>query len=116
MPASGSLRTAFAIGVALIAFDAQAASPTPAERGYQRAQLDCAQCHALDAAFDSPNRGAPSFPEVGRRYAEDAVLTARLTAVTRQGHYAMPPRRANARDIQAILAFIRASSDHAWRN
>ena len=62
-----------------------AAEAAEAARGFAFASAHCAQCHGLDDKAPSPNPGAPSFPEIGRRRDPDG-----LSALLRQGpgHFA----------------------------
>ena len=91
-----------------------AAEAAEAARGFAFASAHCAQCHGLDDKAPSPNPGAPSFPEIGRRRDPDG-LPALLGQVTREGHYAMPRRRTTAADRRSLAAYIAEATERSDR-
>ena len=88
---------------------------SPAERGYVLASARCSACHALTDVSASPNPGAPSFPQIGLNW-PGRTLGYRIAFVTRNGHYAMPPRPLDTDDRAAIAAYIREAADRIERD
>lgn len=99
----------------VLAGSAAAAEPALVQKGYAVARSHCGQCHALEGPAPSPNPGAPGFADIGRRY-DAGVLPARIRQVTREGHYAMPVRRLQAWQRNALAAYIADAGERAGRN
>jgi mono/diheme cytochrome c family protein len=101
---------------ALLCAPALAHSPAALDSpGHAQAVRSCAACHAIAAATDSPNPGAPAFIDIGRRYPDARTLYSRITAVTRHGHYAMPPRSVSRGARRALSTYISEITEQAGR-
>lgn len=104
-----------ALGVSLAlggcaVFDTQRqAAPTPAERGHAVALRLCAACHAVEPGGVSPRPRAVGF--ASREMQHMAGLEGRVAALTRQGHYGMPPVALSAGQADDIVAYIGSLGD-----
>lgn len=90
-------------GCALIEAQRQAA-PIPAERGRELSVRLCAACHAVEPGGVSPRPRAVAF--ASREMQHMAGLEGRVAALTRQGHYGMPPIALSAQQADDIVAYI----------
>src|SRR6187431_2837801 len=79
---------AFASGPAL---GGRMPTRSPAEdRGHRLAARSCSTCHAIEATGESPNRAAPTFRDIARRY--NAVSFKReFKSISEVGHFQMRP-------------------------
>jgi len=109
------LRPLLILAVAAVMASPAKAAETLAAQGYVAALGHCAGCHGIYTAQASPHPGAPAFADVGLRYA-DPALELRILAVTKTGHYAMPPRRLTPTETHTLAVFIREIADRAQRN
>jgi mono/diheme cytochrome c family protein len=75
------------------------------ERGYKVAARECAGCHAIEKAGESPRPGAPPFRDIRRRYNEIS-LEREFQAIREVGHYAMPPKPISQADSRDLIAYI----------
>ena len=82
-----SLRSVFAVAVALLSVRAIGQDPPPSEYALAR-DRGCMYCHDVE----SPPRGSegllppgPPFEEIARRYRADPTAAARLASIVRQG-------------------------------
>ncbi|MFZ5719672.1 MAG: c-type cytochrome [Pseudomonadota bacterium] len=74
------------------------------ERGREVAEKRCASCHSVAPGGASPMRDAPAF--AGRDMQHTAGLEGRLAALTRKGHYDMPPMTLSPDEVTALRAYI----------
>lgn len=76
-----------------------------ARRGYALVQTNCASCHAVGPAEDSPLRRAPPFRSLGERYPvrylEEALVEGIVTA-----HPDMPAFAFSAEEAADIVAYL----------
>lgn len=97
-----------AVIVVLFAVSAPAsARPKPdpvVERGREVAEKRCASCHSVAPGGAGPMRDAPAF--AGRDMQHTAGLEGRLAALTRKGHYDMPPMTLSPDEVTALRAYI----------
>ena len=93
----------------VIAVPAQAAGrPSAAEmRGRTLVERNCAMCHAIGRAGDSPNPLAPPFRELGRRYAIDDLAEALNEGII-TGHPQMPEFRFSPAEVNDLIAYLRS--------
>ncbi len=98
--------SAVGVAVALIGQPALAA-PSAAERGLELVRRNCAMCHAIGDVGASPNREAPPFRQLGRRYPlenlEEALSEGILT-----GHPAMPEYRFAPDEIRDLITYLKS--------
>jgi mono/diheme cytochrome c family protein len=92
------------LALAGCATDAPSQAASAAARGHQVAQRACAACHALEPGSASPNAKAPGFASQDMRHT--AGLEGRVAALTRSGHYGMPPVRLRPAEVQDLVAYI----------
>lgn len=102
------------LGMVLLALAGSArasGSPAPAsadavDRGRAIVQRDCAGCHAVGTAGNSPNPNAPQFRRLHERYDVDALGEALAEGLT-VGHGPMPEWSFGPSDTAAILAYLK---------
>jgi mono/diheme cytochrome c family protein len=93
---------------ATLAIAVGAGAPDPAlERGRRLAERDCAMCHAVGDAGESPNSGAPTFRTIRLRY-NPIALEKRLAPMPARGHATMPPRTLGQADVPELVAYIQS--------
>jgi len=90
-------------GCALIEARREAA-PTAAERGHEVAMRLCAACHAVEPGGVSSRPRAVAF--ASREMQHMAGLKGRVAALTRQGHYGMPPIALDVQQAEDVAAYI----------
>lgn len=95
---------ALSIAAAAASASAQAA-PSPA-RGLELVRRNCGMCHAVGERGDSPNRAAPPFRELGRRYPVDDLAEALAEGIL-TGHPAMPQFRFAPAEVEDIIAYLK---------
>ena len=105
--------------VVLLAATLTVASPAlgqtlPRERGQAIAQKQCARCHAIDDASDSPMGLAPPFRDLPKRYPLESLAEAFAEGIV-TGHPAMPRFTFEPREIDALLTFIASLTPAAER-
>ena len=81
-----------------------------AARGRAAAERQCAQCHAIGAAGESPRASAPPFRQIRMRYA-GVSLERELEAITQVGHYEMRQTPIGATDIKDLTTYIEGLGD-----
>jgi len=84
---------------------AQGAADLSVTRGAHVAVRDCASCHAVGPAGDSPAADAPTFRALRLRF-NPISLEQRLSALPARGHPVMPPRALSASDVPDLVAYI----------
>lgn len=103
---------AAALTVSLLSGPSAAAEDPLVEHGRVLVVRNCAQCHAVGLRDASPHREAPPLRELHRRYdvqnLEEALAEGILT-----GHRAMPEFRFAARDVEAIIAYLKSLEPRA---
>jgi len=82
--------------------------PTAAERGRAVAQGACSACHAVAPGAASPRARAPAFASI--EMAHTAGLEGRVAALTRTGHYEMPPVKLTPGQVADVVAYIASLS------
>ncbi len=89
------------------------AGPLPADaqsdmkHGEALLTRDCAPCHAVGAAGNSPRLLAPAFRTLGTRYPIDALEEA-LGEGIMSGHPDMPEFRYDADDVGDIIDYLKS--------
>lgn len=76
-------------------------------RGAELLQKNCAKCHAVGRAGESPFKGAPAFRTLGQRYPVEQLEEA-LGEGIMSGHPAMPEFEFDADDVGAIIAYLKS--------
>lgn len=100
------LRTAAVITIALLAIcGAAAAAGDTAVKGEALLTKNCARCHAIGAAGESPLEQAPPFRQIVTRYPLDNLAEALAEGIV-SGHADMPEFVFQPGEIDAILAFL----------
>ena len=90
---------------------ASAAAPTGSagavQRGLRLAERNCAVCHAIGARGASPNKAAPPFPTLHRRYPAETLDEAFRKGLL-SGHPAMPEFRFRPDELTDLTAYLRS--------
>lgn len=73
-------------------------------RGRDVARQACASCHAVERGRPSPISKAAPF--ASREMQHVAGLEGRLSALTKGGHYGMPPQTLSDAQVSDLLAYI----------
>jgi cytochrome c len=102
----------------LIALAVTAASPAFAQdaetiqrRGATLVSQHCAMCHAVGRYDESLERQAPPLRTISRRVPLDR-LESQLGAGLLGGHPNMPKFAFDARDVDAIMRYLRSIQEH----
>ena len=77
------------------------------EDGRMVAEQNCARCHAIGRAGESPMRAAPVFRSVLRRYDAD-ILETELSLGMRVAHGPMPEFQFKPEAVSALIAYLRS--------
>jgi mono/diheme cytochrome c family protein len=98
---------ALAAFAAALAGSASATSlrPPGVDAGAHLAERDCAVCHAVGRAGNSPNSAAPPFRTLAMRY-NPISLERALRKISKSGHFEMPPQAISESDIAGLAAYI----------
>jgi mono/diheme cytochrome c family protein len=104
-------RWAAAIAALLLTtVDVGAQSPSglspSAQRGLNFVRANCARCHAIDRASDSPLRIAPPFRTLHRRYPVESLQEAFAEGI-QTGHQNMPEFRLEPDQIGDVIAYFK---------
>lgn len=75
------------------------------QKGREIAQANCAKCHNITHAGDSPFRPAPPFRVIARMYKASDIEEALVEGIV-VGHPAMPEFTMSGEDAVALSAFI----------
>ncbi len=81
------------------------AASDPATQGYDLLRVNCARCHAIDAASLSPEQKAPPFRDVVKTY-NPADLEEALAEGIVTGHENMPVFAFTPEEATAIVAYL----------
>ncbi len=103
-PSSPGLRAVLALGLAVSAAPAMAAS---IQRGQTLARTHCAACHAIDRVSPSPLAIAPPFRDLHRSYAVENLSEALAEGIM-TGHPSMPQFRFEPDQIEDFIAFLKS--------
>ena len=77
------------------------------ERGLAFAQANCARCHAIGPAGDSPLPKAPPFRTLHQRYPVENLIEA-LSEGIRTAHRAMPEFELDQHQIDDLIAYLKS--------
>ena len=77
----------------------------PALQGFDLLRTNCARCHAIDAASQSPEPKAPPFREVVKKYDPDALEEALAEGIV-TGHEKMPEFAFEPQEITTIIVYL----------
>jgi cytochrome c len=94
------------VGALLISTTLQAQDST-VQRGRTFAQANCARCHAIGPAGDSPLRKAPPFRTLHQRYPVENLVEA-LAEGIRTAHPAMPEFELDQHQIDDLIAYLKS--------
>jgi len=111
--AGGPRLAAMAMVASVLCLGAAPALTPSIERGAEVAQARCASCHGVALEAASPSHDAPLFRVLSRLYsAQD--LERKLDAISRDGHFEMPPVTLHEDEIEDVSAYIASleSDDH----
>lgn len=92
------------LGTVAVAADSMAASRT-VEAGREIARENCARCHGIGRADESPLEQAPPFRRLHERYPVEQLAEALAEGIV-VGHMEMPPFEFQPAEIQALLAYL----------
>ena len=107
-----SKRTAICIGLAVIVSTAVATltdAPADPMAGQNLADKWCSECHGIRAERVSPNRAAPTFPELA---AEPSITEYSLRALLRSPHETMPHITFTPDQLDDIVGYIMSLKPH----
>jgi cytochrome c len=74
-------------------------------RGHVLARQLCADCHAVEATGESPDRRAPPFRAMSGQFVQ-LTLSRRLAEIAETGHYAMPAIQTHSDEVADIVAYM----------
>jgi len=83
------------------------AQETAVQRGRAFAQTNCARCHAVGPAGDSPLAKAPPFRTLHQRYPVENLAEA-LAEGIRTAHRAMPEFELGQQQIGDLIAYLKS--------
>ena len=101
MAAAGVL----AVGSTRVQIVPVAAQDAGFARGQKIAQEKCSRCHAIGKADASPERKAPPFRDIGKKFPLEHLAEALAEGIV-TGDNNMPEFKFEPRDIDAILDYI----------
>ncbi|CAL1690577.1 hypothetical protein MMB232_00705 [Brevundimonas subvibrioides] len=77
------------------------------DRGAAYARANCADCHAVGLAGESPLPAAPQFRDLGRRYPVDDLAEAFAEGIN-TGHAAMPEFVMSTAENSDLIAYLKS--------
>jgi mono/diheme cytochrome c family protein len=80
---------------------------TPAARGESLLTANCARCHAVGRAGDSPHPAAPPFRTLSRKYKIEGLAEALAEGLS-TGHPDMPEFVFAPEDVGAIIDYLKS--------
>ncbi len=83
------------------------AQDTAIQRGHAFAQANCARCHAIGPAGNSPLAKAPPFRTLHQRYPVEDLAEA-LAEGIRTAHPAMPEFELDQHQIDDLIAYLKS--------
>jgi cytochrome c len=92
------------VAMASIGLAEAAADP---KRGETLLTRDCGRCHAVGRSGASPDKEAPPFRTLGKRYPVESLEEA-LGEGTMTGHPDMPEFKYDADDVGGIIAYLKS--------
>jgi len=105
-----SMMLAILVGGCLLAAASQAqdakAQDAQVERGRAFAEANCASCHAIGPAGESPLRAAPPFRTLHLRYPVENLAEALAEGIM-TAHPAMPHFRLETDQIGDLIAYLK---------
>ncbi len=103
----GALRHGLIQGlIALLLVTPALAGPTAPQRGKAFARANCARCHAIDRASDSPLKIAPPLRTLHQRYPIETLGEALAEGIY-TGHADMPAFELNPDQIHDLLSYLK---------
>lgn len=97
----------FALTLAACATENQSSQQNLVERGRTLARINCADCHAIGAADQSPAPEAPAFRTLHEKYRVDSLQEALAEGIS-VGHPAMPEFMFTPEDADAMIAYLQS--------
>jgi cytochrome c len=82
-------------------------STTPLGRGEALLATNCARCHAVGRAGDSPHSAAPAFRTLSRKYKIESLAEALAEGLS-TGHPDMPEFVFAPEEVGAIIAYLQS--------
>lgn len=82
-------------------------STTPLGRGEALLTSNCARCHAVGRAGDSPHAAAPAFRTLSRKYKIESLSEALAEGLS-TGHPDMPEFVFAPEEVGAIIAYLQS--------
>ena len=99
-----AIMLAGALGLAFLGPADAASDP---KRGETLLMRDCSHCHAIGRTGNSPQKEAPAFRTLGKRYPVESLEEA-LGEGVMSGHPDMPEFKYDADDVGGIIAFLKS--------
>jgi mono/diheme cytochrome c family protein len=104
-PSAGQALAAACV-LAALAHPALAQMSPAAQRGLTYVRVNCAQCHSVDKATESPLRAAVPLRELHQRYAV-GDLAEPLAEGIRTGHPSMAEYRLDPGQVADVIAYLK---------
>jgi mono/diheme cytochrome c family protein len=103
----GGKRAVATVASVVALTSAVAQSPGTVERGRALLEANCARCHAIAKAGDSPHAQAPPFRDLNRRYPVEQLAESLAEGIV-TGHADMPQFVFPPADVNAIIAYLKS--------
>jgi cytochrome c len=100
------IRVLLAVFAALLSVHTAAALSPSAQRGYLFARTNCAMCHAVGVAGDSPLAVAPPFRILHQRYPVEDLAEALAEGIV-TGHPSMPQFQLDPAQIDDLIDYLK---------
>ena len=97
--------------LAMLKPEAAALEPR-AQRGFDLARANCARCHAIGHAGESPLKEAPPFRTLHRRYPVEDLAESLTEGIT-TGHPTMPEFRLDPGQASDLIAYLKSATRDA---
>jgi cytochrome c len=97
---------AFGAAASCLAQNALAQLSPAAQRGLTFVRVNCAQCHSIDKASDSPLTIAPPFRTLHLKFPIESLRRPLAEGII-ASHPAMPQFRLDADQISDVLAYLK---------
>ena len=95
------------MAVAVVALVSHGAVAQSLKRGEELLMRSCGACHAVGRSGESAQKLAPPFRNLGQRYPIESLEEA-LGEGIMSGHPDMPEFSFDARDVGAIIAYLKS--------
>jgi cytochrome c len=98
---------AMALAALILAAAGRPAAADDLRHGAELLEKNCASCHAVGTAGESPHKAAPAFRTLGQRYPIESLEEALGEGIV-SGHPDMPEFTFGADDVGDIIAYLKS--------